>query len=48
MEAYFVMAKKWGYRVSTVIVETRHGGTSIHGVPADKIDIMKERFAVKL
>jgi predicted kinase len=48
MEVYFAMAKKWGYRVSTVIVENRHGGTNIHGVPADKIDIMKERFDIKL
>jgi predicted kinase len=48
MEAYFQLAKKWGYRVSTVVVENRHGGTNIHGVPADKLEIMKERFDVKL
>lgn len=48
MQAYFDMAKKCGYRVSTVIVENRHGGENIHGVPADKIQIMKDRFDVKL
>jgi len=48
MAPYFEMAKKWGYRVSTVIVENRHGGENIHGVPADKIQIMADRFEIKL
>jgi predicted kinase len=48
MEAYIKLAEKWGYRVSTVIVENRHGGKNIHGVPEEKIEIMKNRFDVKL
>ena len=48
MSAYFALAEKWGYRVSTVIVENRHGGKNIHGVPEEKIQIMKDRFDVKL
>jgi hypothetical protein len=34
--------------VFTVIVENRHGGKNIHGVPEDKLQIMKDRFEVKL
>ncbi len=48
MEEYIDMAKRYGYRVHTVIVENRHGGENIHGVPEDKIQIMKERFTIKL
>ncbi len=48
MAPYFELAAKWGYRVSTVIVENRHGGKNIHGVPDDKVEIMKNRFEVKL
>lgn len=48
MTAYFALAEKWGYRVSTVIVENRHGGKNIHGVPEEKVEIMRERFDVKL
>ena len=42
------MANEWGYTVFTVIVENRHGGKNIHGVPDDKLEIMKNRFEVKL
>jgi len=48
MEAYFKLAKEHGYRVSTVIVENRHGGVNIHGVPEEKITQMENRFEIKL
>ncbi len=48
MEPYFDMAKKYGYNVFSIVVENRHGNESIHGVPEDKIKIMKERFEIKL
>jgi predicted kinase len=48
MEPYFNMAKKHGYLVFTTIVENRHGGVNLHGVPEDKIEQMKNRFEVKL
>jgi predicted kinase len=48
MEPYIKLAEKYGYMVFTVIVENRHGGKNIHGVPEDKLQIMKERFEVKL
>jgi predicted kinase len=48
MESYFELAKKYGYKVFTVIVENRHGGTNVHNVPEDKIEQMKNRFEYKL
>jgi hypothetical protein len=48
MEPYFELAKKYGYKVFTVIVENRHGGTNEHNVPEDKIEQMKTRFEFKL
>ena len=48
MEAYFDLAKQWNYRVTSLIVENRHGGVNIHGVPDDKLEQMKNRFEIKL
>jgi predicted kinase len=48
MADYFDLAKKYDYRIVTLIVENRHGSKSIHNVPQDKIDMMKERFTLKL
>ena len=48
MEPYYKLAESYGYRVFSLIVENRHGGENIHGAPADKIQIMKDRFEVKL
>ena len=48
MAAYYEMAKRHGYTVFSLIVENRHGGENEHGVPADKLEIMKNRFEIKL
>jgi adenylate kinase family enzyme len=48
MEPYFELAKKYGYKVFSLIVENRHGGTNEHNVPEDKIEQMKNRFEYKL
>jgi predicted kinase len=48
MEPYFKLAKEYGYKTFTLIVENRHGGINQHGVPEDKIKIMKNRFEIKL
>lgn len=48
MQPYFEMAKKYGYRVYSLIVENRHGGVNIHSVPEETIEKMKNRFEVKL
>lgn len=48
MEPYFKLAEKYGYRTFSLIVENRHGGVNEHGVPEDKLELMKTRFEVKL
>ena len=48
MEAYFEMAKEFGYQVVCLIVENRHGSSSIHSVPEEKIKQMKDRFEIQL
>ena len=48
MEEYYKLAEKYGYKVFSIIVENRHGGVNQHGVPADKLEQMKNRFEIKL
>jgi predicted kinase len=48
MKPYYDLANKYGYRVYSVIVENRHNGVNEHGVPADKLEIMRNRFEIKL
>ena len=48
MEPYFKLAKEYGYTVFTIVVENRHGGVNQHGVPEDKLQMMKDRFQIKL
>lgn len=48
MDDYFQLAEKYGYKVVSLIVENRHGGQNVHGVPEDKLQIMKDRFEIKL
>jgi predicted kinase len=48
MESYYKLAEQYGYKVFSIIVENRHDGVNQHGVPADKLEQMKNRFEVKL
>jgi hypothetical protein len=48
MDAYYELAKQYGYRVFSIIVENRHGGVNEHGVPEDKLQAMKKRFEISL
>ena len=48
MQSYMDLAKKYGYRVTTLIIENRHGGSNIHNVPEETLDRMRQRFEVKL
>jgi predicted kinase len=48
MEKYYELAEEYGYKVFSIIVENRHGGVNQHGVPADKLEQMKNRFQIKL
>ena len=44
MDSYYEMANQFGYRLHSIIVENRHGGVNLHGVPEDRLEIMKKRF----
>ena len=48
MKPYFEMAEEYGFKVFTIIIENRHGGSNEHNVPDDKIELMKNRFDIKL
>ena len=45
MDAYYKIAEEIDdCKVHTIIVENRHGSKSVHDVPADKIQMMKDKF----
>ncbi len=48
MALYYDLAKKYEYQVFSVIVENRHGGVNVHGVPDNTVQAMKDRFEIKL
>jgi hypothetical protein len=48
MKDYYELAEKYGYKVVSLIIENRHGNKNIHGVPDDKLEIMRNRFEIKL
>jgi adenylate kinase family enzyme len=48
MDFYYEKAKYYDYRVTSLVVENRHGGVNVHGVPEDKLEIMRNRFELKL
>jgi len=48
MKEYFVLAKKYGYRTFTIVVENRVGSQNIHGVPDNVLQKQRERFSIKL
>lgn len=48
MDIYFALAEKYGYRVFSIIVENRHEGKNLHGVPDDSLKKMIRRFQISL
>jgi predicted kinase len=48
MQDYYDLAKEYGYKVHSIIVENRHGGVNEHNVPQETLDKMKQRFEIKL
>jgi len=48
MKNYFDLAEKYGYTVFSIIVENRHNNKSIHNVPDETMDKMRNRFEIKL
>jgi hypothetical protein len=48
MKEYFELADQYGYQISTIIVENRHGNKSVHNVPSDRVKAMADRFEIQL
>lgn len=48
IQPYIDLAKEYSYKVTSIIVENRHGNKSVHGVPELTMERMKQRFSVKL
>ena len=48
MDPYFDLAKKYDFRVHTIIVENRHCSDSIHDVPPAVLKAQEDRFEVIL
>lgn len=48
MAPYFELANAMGYSVISIIVENRHDGKNVHGVPDEVVNAMKQRFQIKL
>jgi len=48
MEPYLELAKTHEYKIFSIIVENRHGGTNEHGVPDEVLTKMCGRFEIKL
>lgn len=48
IEAYQQPAIEAGYRFTSLIVENRHGKSSVHGVPDTTMENIKRKFDVKL
>ena len=48
MEPYYEMAEKYGYIVTSLIVENRHGNKSVHNVSEETMEKMLYRFNIKL
>jgi predicted kinase len=48
MQPYMNMARQFGYKTFSLIIENRHGGVDIHNVPAATLEKMRKRFEIKL
>lgn len=48
MQPYLDLAEQYGYTVVSIVVENRHGNKSVHDVPLDKIEQMRNRFSIIL
>jgi deoxyadenosine/deoxycytidine kinase len=48
MQPYMDLAKQYGFTCYSLIVENRHDGKTIHGVPETTLQAMEHRFEVKL
>lgn len=44
LEKYLDLANGFNYTAFVLVVENRHGGNNVHGVPTDKVELMKKRL----
>lgn len=45
---YLELGKQYNYKITSLIVENRHGNESVHNVPIPVMQKMKQRFSVSL
>lgn len=45
---YQQIAEETGAKFVSIVVESRHDGTNVHGVPPEKVQQMRQRFSVKV
>lgn len=45
---YQQMANRHNSKFVSLVLENRHGGVNLHGVPEEKLQQMKNRFSLKL
>jgi len=48
LKIYYDLARNFGYKVFSVIIENRHDGINIHDVPVETLEKMRNRFTIKL
>lgn len=48
IKPYKELAEKYDAKFISIIVENRHGNKSVHDVPTEIIDKMRDRFSIKL
>lgn len=44
LKPYYELAEKYGYKVYSVVVENRHGGKDVHGVPEEALARMENNI----
>lgn len=48
LEPYFILANKYGYTISSLIVENRHNSDSIHSVSLERRMEMKDKLMLNI
>ena len=48
LNPYYYLATTYGYKVFSIIVESRHNGRNIHNVSEEAIQRMKNKFEIQL
>jgi len=48
LKPYYDLARNFEYKIYSIIIENRHGGVNIHGVPEATLEKMRARFNIKL